>query len=168
MIQRAPSPLQALGVAVVIALILVGLLSLGLFIDAWDPEKPFRDQQTTQLRALDDEIPRSLTFFVSDDAVIITDRDEIREFLVLVLETRHLEYHHSHPVDELPFRFEGVPATYVLARDSQRDGEYWLQLKTEGDLERGFRPTIKLFLSQGLTLWLIRNHVVLGSNVGQQ
>jgi hypothetical protein len=150
-----PSSFQVLGITVILAVILVGLVSLGQLITAWDPEKPFRDQQMSILSTLTEDVPPPLTFSSPGQAAVFTEPDEIREFIFLLIESEHLGYHHSNPEGEFVFSFEGHSERYTLGLDTQNPDEYWFQLVTEADLERRYRPTIKLLYSQALTSWLV-------------
>ena len=163
--QRPPSALQLITLTILIALVLVALVSLIQLVEAWDPEKPFRDQQISLMSSLAEDVPQSLTFSSPGNAIVIASSVEIREFILLLVESERLEYHHSHPEDEFTFAFDGRPEVYALGVDSQNPDEYWLQLKTDRDLERGFRATIKILRSQALTSWLERNRVPSGPPV---
>lgn len=137
------------GLMLIFALILAGAVSLGHAILTWDPEKPFRDEQMLVLSSMAEDVPPSLTFSDSDHAFIISDPTEIREFLLLLIESDLVRYHHSHPEGGLSFQLSGQGQTYLLGVDSSQPDVYWLQVVAEG----GAAQTVKLLHSQALTWW---------------
>ena len=130
-------------------LVFAGVVAL-MEIVFQDPEKPLREQHIAALSALAENPPDSLSLSDGVSKQVVTDPLDIREFLLLLVESELIHYHHSHPEAGIDIRFADQTSRYSLSSDSQIPDEYWLELDT-GD---GPKPTIKLLRSPGLTTWL--------------
>jgi hypothetical protein len=63
--------------------------------------------------------------------------------------------HHSHPVEKIHLSFPHVGYTYALGRDSERDGEYWLEwVAYPGSGPPRDLGMVRHFRSQELSRWL--------------
>jgi hypothetical protein len=60
-------------------------------------------------------------------AVTLSDPAAVTELLRTIDRGQRVSAHHSHPVHEIHLSFTHIGYTYALGRDSQRDGEFWLE-----------------------------------------
>ncbi len=148
---RKLEPLEV-GAILLPFLVFAGVVALMEFVFQ-DPEKPLREEHIAALSALAENPPDSLSLSDGVSTQVVTDPLDIREFLLLLVESELIHYHHSHPEAGIDLHFADHASMYSLSPDSQIPDEYWLELDT-GD---GSKPTIKLFRSPGLTTWLARH-----------
>jgi hypothetical protein len=133
-------------------LVFAGVIALMEFVFQ-DPDQPLREEHIASLTALAENPPASLTVTDGSSTRVVTDSEDIREFLLLLIEPEVVHYHHSHPEAGIELHFADRTRTYTLSPDSQVPDEYWLKLDTGTD--PGL--TLKLLHSQDLTSWLARH-----------
>ena len=141
--------------------VLVSLLVFGAAVGAMnfifrDPAEPLRKDALAALSALLANPPDSVVFADASDSTVITEPQQVREFLSLLVDPDPVHAHHSHPEGAIRVEFAGHPQVYLLGRDSQFPNEYWLQLQQGQQAEL----TIKQLRSKALTSWLYGNQIL--------
>lgn len=101
---------------------------------------------------LDEDI-KFINFEFENKILRVDDKNDIKNFVVILKNCASVASHHSHPINEIVFTFSGNSSRYMLGPDSQNANEYWLKIKDEKLYGSGEYP-LKQFRSDEMTSWL--------------
>lgn len=108
--------------------------------------------------SLDEDI-KSINFEFENKILRVDDKNEIKNFAVILKNSASVASHHSHPINDIVFTFSENGSRYLLGRDSQNANEYWLKIKDEILYGSGEYP-LKQFRSDEMTGWLKKIEIV--------
>ena len=141
--------------------LLVSFLVFGAAVAAMnfifrDPAEPLRKSELAALSDLLANPPVPVVFADGSNSTVISEPQQVRQFLSLLLDPDPVHAHHSHPEREVLVEFADHRQVYLLGRDSQVPNEYWLQLQQGQQAEL----TLKQLSSRALTSWLYSNQIL--------
>jgi hypothetical protein len=141
--------------------LLVSFLAIGAAVATMnfifrDPAEPLRKAELAALSTLLANPPDSVVFADGSSTTTITEPQQVRQFLSLLLDPDPIDAHHTHPEGEILVGFADHRQVYLLGRDSRVPNEYWLQLQQVQQAEL----TLKRLRSRALTSWLYSNRIL--------